>query len=250
METDARKLSPETQEALRIRGVRLVEEERMSPSEVAKILQVRRQSVYRWLKRSKEGGLKNLRKQKQGRPKGTGKKLKNHQCATIVSLIRDNCPDQLKMPFVLWTRQAVKELIEYKININLPISTVGLYLKRWGFTPQKPVRKAYQQQPSAVKKWLNEEYPEIKLKAEAENGEIHWGDETCFKSDCQVGRGYSPKGQTPELRKTGSRFGINMISSITNKGKVRFMIYDCNMNADLFIDFIKRLIKGSDKKIF
>ena len=249
MNIDTRKLKPEAQEALRVRGMVLVEKGK-ALAEVSKLLEVARQTVYRWKKLYDKGGMEALATKKQGRPKGTGKKLKNHQCAMTVRIITDNCPDQLKMPFVLWTRQAVKELIRKEFGVEMPLSTVGVYLRRWGFTPQKPIKKAYQQQSNAVKKWLDEEYPEIKLIASEEKGEIHWGDETGFRSDCQVGRGYAPQGKTPELKKTGSRFGTNMISTITNQGKVRFMIYDGKMNADLFVGFLERLIKSSDKKIF
>lgn len=249
MEKDARKLLPEAQEALRMRGIALINEGE-KPARVAKLLKVARQTVYRWLSKYRKGGYKNLKTKKQGRPKGNGKKLKNHQCATIVRIIKDNNPDQLKMPFVLWTRQAVKELIEEKYGIEMPLTTVSDYLRCWNFTPQKPVKKAYQQQPAEVKTWLDEEYPEIKKQAAQEKGEIHWGDETGFRSSCQVGRGFAPCGCTPELLQTGSRFSINMISSITNQGKVQFMIYEGKMNADLFIDFLKRLIKSSNKKVF
>ena len=159
-------------------------------------------------------------------------------------------PDQYRLVFALWTRQAVQELIKIRFGIKMPIRTVGEYLKRWGFTPQKPLKQAYEQRPADVQKWLAEEYPSIAKRAKREDAEIHWGDETGVRSDCQHGRGYSPKGKTPVIRLSAKRASINMISSITNQGKVRFMIYKDSMNAKMFIKFIKQLIKDSDKKIF
>ncbi len=146
----------------------------------------------------------------------------------------------------LWTRQAVRELISQQFGLRLPIRTVGEYLRRWGFTPQNPVRKAYKQDPEAVAEWLEKTYPAIEQRAAEEGGEIHWGDETGVRSTCQHSRGYARPGETP----AGSRFSVNMISTLTNTGKVRWMIYTGKMNAALFIVFLTRLIAGASKKIF
>jgi transposase len=121
---------------------------------------------------------------------------------------------------------------------------------RWGFTPQKPLKQAYEQRPAEVKHWLDDEYPKIAQRAKEEGAEIHWGDETGVRGDCQHGRGYAPKGKTPVIRLSVKRSSINMISSITNQGKVRFMIYTDNMNAKRLIKFLKQLMKGADRKIF
>jgi hypothetical protein len=145
--------------------------------------------------------------------------------------IAEKTPDQLKLAFALWTRKAVCELILKDYKIKMPVRTCGEYLKRWGFTPQKPARRAYEQNPKAVKQWMEETYPEIERKAKAEGAEIHWGDETGVRSDCQHGRCYAPKGKTPVIRLRGNRFSTNMISSITNQGKVRWMIYRDTLNS-------------------
>jgi len=123
-------------------------------------------------------------------------------------------------------------------------------LKRWGFTPQKPLRKAYEQNPKAVKKWLDEQYPVISKRAKKEGAEIQWGDETGLCNDSQHSKSYSPHGKTPAIRLPAKRKRINLISFITNQGKVRFMIYKNNMNAKTFIKFLKRLIKDANQKIF
>ena len=249
MENDARKIHKKALEELRKKGIQLLQKG-YKKTEISKILNVNTKTVYTWHKKYKESGVSGLKVLTRGVKKGTKKRLKNYECAQIVRIIKDRYPEQLKLPFVLWTRQAVKELIYKKFKITLAITTVGNYLRSWGFSSQKPLKKAYEQKPEAVKKWLNEEYPSIKEKSKSENGEIHWCDETGFKSDSQVLKGFSPKGRTPILKKTGSRFSLNMISSITNQGKVRFMVYESKMNAKLFITFLKRLIKSSKRKIF
>lgn len=168
----------------------------------------------------------------------------------IQKMIIDTMPDQLKLDFALWTRKAVKELVEREFGVILAINTMGDYLRKWGFTPQKPKKKAYEQCSKKVQKWLDEEYPSIQKRAKEENAEIQWGDETGVRNNCQYGRSYAPKGKTPTKKSMSKRFSLNMISTVTNQGKVQFMIYSENMNSDKFIEFLKQLIKNSDQKIF
>ena len=162
----------------------------------------------------------------------------------------DKEPDQLKLPFALWTRIAVQQLIKQMYAIDMPMRTVGEYLKRWGYTPQKPLRRAYEQNPKAVQKWLDEQYPAIVKRAKMEQAEIHWGDETGLCNDSQYGRSYSPRGKTPAMRLPAKRERINLISSITNQGKVRFMLYRHTMNSQTLIKFLKRLIKDVGQKVY
>jgi transposase len=150
----------------------------------------------------------------------------------------------------LWTRKAVKELIKQLWALEMPIRTVGEYLNRWGFTPQKPLRRAYNQNPKAVQKWLDEEYPALAKKAKKEQAEIHWGDETGLCNDSYHGRSYAPRGQTPAIRVQPRCKRVNLISSVTNQGKVRFLVYEDKMNSKTLIRFMKRLIKDSVRKIF
>lgn len=176
--------------------------------------------------------------------------LDENQSREIQKTIQDKCPDQLKFPFALWTRKAVQRLIKELYKIKMPIRTVGEYLKRWNFTPQKPWRKAYKQNPKAVKAWLEEEYPGILKRSKKEKAEIHWGDETGLCNDSYHGRSYSPRGKTPAIKLHPRCKRVNLISSITNQGKVRFMIYRERMNSQTMIKFMKRLIKDSKSKIF
>jgi len=162
----------------------------------------------------------------------------------------DKCPDQLKLPFALWTRITVKQLIKQLWSIDMPDRTVGEYLNRWGFTPQKPLRKSYKQNPKAVKTWLDNEYPVIVKRAKKEKAEIHWGDETGLCNDSYHGRSYAPRGNTPAIQLHPRCKRVNLISTVTNQGKVRFMVYDGKMNSQVLITFMKRLIKNYDRKVF
>jgi transposase len=245
---DGRKLTQETQEELRMRSVKLVLLGR-THEEVSEVMGFRRQVITKWYGKYKEGGFKALKKQTRGRRLGGNRRLSMSQESRTKQLIKDKTPDQLKLGFALWSRQAVSEVIEQEFGIKLPIRTMGEYLKRWGYTPQKPLKKAYEQQTKAVKKWLKESYPAILKKAKTEKAEIHWGDETGINNQPNVPRGYAPKGKTPVLTRLAKRFSSSMISTITNQGTLRFMIYDGALNTDKFKKFLTQLIKVSPHKV-
>ncbi|MCP4252804.1 MAG: IS630 family transposase [Candidatus Scalindua sp.] len=242
---DTRKLPREVIEEKRRQSQRL-RKRGMTRKEIGDIVGVHADTVGRWLKLSE----KQLKVNRGGRKHGESRHLTANQENKIRKMITDKTPDQLKMSYALWTRKAVMELIEQEAGIKMPIRTVGEYLKRWGFTPQKPAKRAYEQNPKAVQRWLDEDYPEIKARAKAEKAEIYWGDETGMRSDSQHGRGYAPKGKTPIVRLNANRTSTNMISAITNQGKVRFRVFDGTMNADILVDFCKRLIKSSGRKVY
>lgn len=246
---DARKLSTEAQQQIRNQAIRLRKSGRKY-SDIAEICGVQLTTVCHWCKIYKEHGQKAIQIKKRGRPKGSCRTLTVEQEKVIQKSIRDKCPNQLKFPFALWTRGAVKQLIRHLWAIDMPIRTVGEYLKRWGFTPQRPLRRAYKQNPNAVKKWLEEEYPTISKRAKVEKAEINWGDETGLCNNSYHGRSYAPRGQTPAVSLYPRCERVNLISSITNQGKVRFMVYKNRMNASILIKFMKRLIQDSDKKVF
>ncbi len=246
---DGRSESNDVLDALRLRAVH-ARGLGYAVVDIAAILGVREGTVSRWCSRYDQGGQEALPGDRTGRPTGSGRLLTGEQEQRVQEAIETKSPQELGIASALWTRQAVQELIKQQVGIRLPIRTVGEYLKRWGFTPQKPVRKAYKQDPEAVAEWLEKRYPEIERRATKEDGEIHWGDETGVRSTCQHSRGYARPGETPELIVPGSRFSVNMISTITNQGKVRWMIYTGKMNAALFVVFLTRLLAGATKKVF
>ena len=245
---DARKLPASAVEEKRRQAVKL-RKKGMTRAQIGEIVGVHADTVGRWLKAYESQGAKALKLKVRGRREGSGRRLDPDQERKIRNLLLDKTPDQLKMPYALWTRESVKELVKEQLGIVLPIRTVGHYLKRWGMTPQKPVKQAYEQQPARVRKWLDEEYPDIQAKAKEEAAEIYWGDETGLRNDCQHERGYAPKGKTPVIRLNAKRESINMISAITNQGKVRFKLFEGGMNATILIDFLKRLVKDAGRKI-
>jgi len=222
----------------------------MTRLEIAPKVGVSRNTVGQWIKAWKEGGRAALKVKASGRPKGSGRKLYPHEEREIRKCWTDRCPDQLKLPFALWTRQAVQLLIKQRFDIDMTLVSVGRYLKSWGFTPQKPIRQAYERNDERVRIWLAEEYPVIATKAKQEDAEIHWGDETGLRSDDVNGRSYAPKGKTPIQRVKGTPEKLNMISTVTNRGQMRFMFYKETMTSQLLIAFMKRLIRSSGKKVF
>jgi transposase len=140
--------------------------------------------------------------------------------------------------------------IKQEFGIELPLRTITDYLKRWGFTPQKPAKRAYEQNQKAVQQWLDDTYPGISARAKHEKAEIHWGDETGIQADAYNAKGFSPKGKTPIVRLNAKKSSINMISSITNQGQVRFMLYQETMTSQVFIKFLSRLAKDAKRKVF
>ena len=219
--------------------------------EIAQNLSMSQVTVRYWVKVASEQGMSALKPKPRGRKLGAKRQLNHAQEMQIQQQICEKRPEQLKLTFALWTRQAVAMLIEQEYGLRLPMRTVGEYLKRWGFTPQRPTVRAYEQRPEAVKAWLDEQYPKIAERAKQENVEIHWGDETALVNTDVRGRGYQPKGQTPVAYAVGGRREkLSMISTVTNQGKTRWMIIEDNFNADRFVEFLGALIKDATQKIF
>ena len=160
-----------------------------------------------------------------------GGRLKPAQAERIRLQTIGKMPDQLKLPFYLWTRAAVALLIEREYRVVVSQTTVGRYLNAWGMTPQKPVRRAYERNDEAITRWLRDEYPAIARQAKREGATIYWGDEMGLRSDHVSGTSYAPAGRTPIVRATGQRFGCNMISAITNRGHLAFHVFHGKFEA-------------------
>lgn len=246
---DFRSVDSSTRKEIRKRAIKMIAKGAQK-KKVAEIFGVNPNSITNWVKKHKVLGLKGLVDNKRGVKSEDVKLLTARQEKEVQKMILDTMPDQLKLPYSLWTRKAVKELVEREYGITMAINTMGDYLRSWGYSPQKPKKKAYEQCSKKVQKWLEEEYPAIKERAKNEGAEIQWGDETGVRNNSQHGRSYAPKGRTPVKKSMAKRFSVNMISTVTNQGKVEFMIYSGSMNADRLIKFMKQLIKGKARKTF
>jgi transposase len=218
--------------------------------DVATQCELSRTTVIAAVRAFEAGGWKAVAISRPGREVGTCRILSPEQEREVQHLIQDRTPDQLKMVYALWTRGAVAELIRDRYGVELAVRTVGLYLSRWGYTPQKPLKKAYEQSPAAVKQWLEQDYPAIARRAKAEGAEIHWGDESGLRSDDVRGRSYAPQGQTPVIRVANRRHSLSILSSVTNKGQMRWKVFDGALNTDILIDFLSRLIRTAGQKLY
>lgn len=246
---DARKHSPETQYEIRKQVIRL-RQKGLSNRDVAQGVGISESHASTIWQRYQKEGSQAIRIGRRGRKTGEKRSLTPAQEKEIRFLLIDKTPEQLKLAFALWTRDAVRLLIQACYGFEMPIRTVGAYLHRWGFTPQKPVKRAYEQNPQAVNQWLEQTYPALVSRAKEEKAVIHWGDETGIQTDAYRVRGFAPQGQTPVVRLPAKKNSVSMISAITNQGQVRFMLYRDGMTSELLIKFMGRLIKDTDRKVF
>lgn len=246
--TDGRKLDQATQAHLRKMVVQAVRGG-MTRVEAGRTFGVSLRAIGNWMKSAREGGLRALRPGKRGRRPGSGH-LSHRQAVRIRKLIIERMPDQLALPFYLWTRESVAQLIEREYCIKVSKWTAGRYLKAWGMSAQKPVRRAYERKDEQIERWLNEDYPGIAKEAKQEGAVIYWGDEMGLRSDHVSGTSFALKGETPVVRATGQRFGCNMISAITNRGELSFMVFEGTFKNATFIEFMKRMLKQATRKIY
>ena len=244
---DARKLDHATLEAMRIRAVGSVQAGE-HPEVVARSLRISRRTIYGWLAQYRRGGWGALKaKPLFGRPP----KLDGRAMQWVYKTVTQKNPLQLKFEFALWTRDMVAKLIKDKFEVSLSANSVGRLLAQLGITCQKPLHRATERDEALIKKWLRKEYPEIKALAQQEKADIFFGDAAHMRSDHHAGRTWGKKGQTPVVEATGARHGMSLISAITSRGEMRFMIKEKGgVNADVFIDFLKRLITGAKRAIF
>ena len=245
---DARTLDAATQAHLRRLAV-LAVRDGMKQTAAARKYQVSVRAVNQWMALDQSGGLKALKAKRRGRPAGGGR-LNARQAARLRNLVIGKMPEQLKLPFYLWTRAAVAQLIAREYDTRVSLSTVGRYLKAWGMSPQKPVKRAYERNDEAIARWLKRAYPAIARQAKREKAAIYWGDEMGLRSDHVVGTSFAPVGQTPVIRATGQRFGCNMISAITNKGALAFMVFTGKFQTAVFVEFVRRLLRQVNGRVY
>ena len=242
---DGRKFTHEQSEYIRIQAVKAVRQKKQSPEDVIKTFGLHRANIYKWLKVYDVKGFAGLQSTKA---KGPKPKLKEKQKEQLYNYLLKN-PTQLKFEYALWTVDMIVELIKIKFAVNYSGVQVGRLLKEIGFSKQKPLERAYQQNPEKVSEWLTTTYPSIKKEAKKEKREIYFSDEAGFHATAQYGTTWAPKGETPIIKSTGQRQKINCISAINNQGKLRFMLYDEKFTATVFIQFLKRLMHKQKKAI-
>ena len=243
---DNRKIGKQAKESLRIRVVRQVRDG-ASPEELARVLDINPRTIYRWLVRYHYGGFEALKTRRiPGRPP----KLNAEQLHWLARTVRDNNPLQMKFPFALWTLVMVRELIRRRFHVGLSEVSVGRILRTLGFTPQRPLYRAYQQDPVLVEHWQTEDFPAIQKQAKQDNALIFFADEAGIRSDYHKGRTGAPQGKTPVVTATGARFSVNMFSAVSAQGDFRFMVHEGNGTAATFCDFLQRLAVGVEQKIF
>ena len=236
---DGRRVNAATQAHVRRAAVKAVRAG-MTQTAAAVTFGVSVRAVNKWIALDKVGGLRALAPQQRGRRAGEGR-LTAAQAQRIRQQILDRMPDQLKLGFYLWTRAAVVALIARRLDLTISLTTAGRYLTAWGFSPQKPVRRAYERNDVAIARWLKREYPAIARDAKREGATIYWGDEMGVRSDHVTGTSYAPVGQTPVIRATGQRVGSSMSSAITNRGHLVFRVFHATFRAPMFVDFMRRL---------
>lgn len=243
---DGRRLDHKTREAIRIRAVKRVEAGE-SPEIIVRALGFHRSCIYDWLAKYRGGGTEAL---KTRRITGCPPKLNGAQLKKLYNIITLKNPLQLKFKFALWTRAMVRELIKDRFGIHISEVSVGRLLRKLGLSPQRPLRRAYQQDKKRVEYWLKKEYPRIRELAQEENATIYFSDEASIRSDFHSGTTWAPKGQTPIVEATGARFSLNLISAISAKGLMRFMTIDGKLNSEKFIEFLTRLIYNAESPIY
>ena len=237
---DMRRLPAAAQEERR-RQVIGLRQAGMTYDAIAAQVGLTRTGVFNICKRFAERGAAGLKSGPRGPEPGTGRFLDTAQEAAVRDLIRRYTPDELDLPFALWSRAAVQELVLRRCGVRLAVRSMGTYLARWGFTAQKPLRRAYEQDPAAVRRWLRRDYPA---------SVIFWGDETGLRSDDVRGRGYAPRGRTPVVRVCHKRAGLSLLSAVTNKGALRWMVVDGAVKAPDLVRFLGRLIRDTGRKVF
>lgn len=244
--SDGRALDHHTLQVMRMRAVKAVREGQAVAS-VAAAYGLNVRTLYRWLAHYANGGQNALlAKPIPGRPP----KVTPEEMRWIAKAVRDHTPQQLKLPYGLWTLSLVGELIKRRFGKSLALASVSRVLRLLGFSPQKPLYQAWQQDPVRVRRWERETYPQIRAEARRVGAEIYFADESGVRSDYHAGTTWAPVGQTPVAEVTGRRFALNMLSAVSPRGAFRFMVHDGTVNAAVFKRFLQRLMIGAKAPVF
>lgn len=244
--SDARCLSAEKLTELRKRGVEAVQSGKPAKL-VAEDLGVTRQALFNWLALYRAGGWQNLDASKRG---GRPRLLTGLELNWLYNVVTLGNPEQLQFPFSLWTSKRLREALFKKFGIRLSKASMCRLLSQLGLSPQRPLWRAWQQDPAAVEKWLKEEFPAIQRQAKKAKGEIWFGDEAGVRPDFHHGTTWARKGQTPVVKTTGGRFGLNLISAVNRMGAMRFMCVKGRVNAGVVVEFMRRLLSTTQRPVF
>jgi len=245
-DTDARSFDHHTLQLMRQQAVKAVRNGQ-PVSSVAASFGVNERTVFRWLAAFASGGQKALlAKEIPGRPT----RLEPKQIQWVAKAIKDKSPEQWKFEYALWTLGLVKQLIAQKFAVELSKATVSRLLHLLGFTVQRPLYRAWQQDPVLVERWHAEEFPRIRAQAKRLGAQIFFADESGVRSDYHAGTTWAPRGQTPVVKATGARFGFNMLSALSPAGEFRFMLHEGTVSAAVFKEFLRRLMVGQTRPVF
>jgi len=243
---DGRKLTSSEKEALRKHAAQQIEAGE-APEFVADALGINRRTVYRWLERYASCGLAGLTTQpKWGRPP----KFTQADLRLLSKTIRDSDPRQFRFPVALWTRKIIRDLLRRERGVRVSDVTVGRALRKLGLSPQRPLRRAWQQSPQAVDEWREHMYPEIARRAKAEGARIYFADEAGMRSDSHVGTTWASVGDTPVVEATGAQFALNMISAVAPSRDMRFRLIESHVDGSVFADFVEHLARDAERKVF
>jgi transposase len=215
-------------------------------AEVASILNVAESSVYEWQSKFRKGGLAALSTKIAS---GRKRLLTDGQLLKLHKWLMGN-PRQVQFDFGLWTRKIVRELIRREFGVDYSMQNVGKILKMLGFSPQRPAWQALERDPEKRRKWTEETFPAIKKRADQEGASIYFADEAYARTDHNAGTTWAPVGQTPVVEHLGAREGIGMVSAISTRGELHWMIHSESMDSALFIQYLEYLIHDVEGKIF
>jgi transposase len=242
-------LPPAAQEAIRFRAVSAVIDKGQSQAHVAEVFDVDPRSVQRWVAAWRAGGNTALKARKRGQRPEVQKHLDKSMQYQLRRTVKQRTPEDVGLHGQLWTRPLVGELITLKYGITLSKKTIGKYLRSWGLSPQRSIRRAREQNPEAIERWLEVDYPAIVARAKRQRGRVYWLDQTGLRSDAHAGTGWAPIGKAPVVDKTGQRFGVNAMCAMSNRGKLFFTVYDGSFNVAIMIEFLRRLVNTADHKV-
>src|SRR5262249_31618055 len=246
---DPRSLKDDLLEALRLRALHACELD-FPEADIATILGVSRETVSRWWSAYVDGGLDALPHQRSGRPVGSGRLLTDDQEQHLQQVLDQHTPPAVGIAQPLWTRRAVRDLIQREYGLELPLRTVGQCLRRWGFRPKRPARKARRQDPEEVRRWLEETYPAVLERAARVGGEVYWCDEVGVGVDTHSGRGYARVDQTPVKEVTGHAGRVKAIAAITNYGEAHFLTFPGTLDTPAFLTFLDLLLRETEGEVF